>query len=55
MTEIGVSCTKKSYDCGAGEPIHAGADDTEKGGAFCDTKGEPGFNSADAVCWEVRE
>jgi len=52
MTDIGVSCTKKSYGRGAGAPIHACADDMEKGGALCYPKCKAGFHGVGPVCWE---
>ncbi len=52
MTDAGVSCTKKSHGRGAGTPIHACADNMDKGGALCYPKCKAGFHGVGPVCWE---
>lgn len=52
MTNIGISCQKKSYGRGAGVPVHACDDNLEKDGALCYPKCKDGYNGVGPVCWQ---
>lgn len=54
MTDIGVSCTKKSYGRTAGKPLHACTSDQEKDGLLCYPKCKDGFKGVGPVCWEQK-
>lgn len=51
-TDIGVSCTKKSYGRGVGVVRSACANGLEKNGALCYPKCRPGYHGEGPVCWQ---
>lgn len=54
MTDIGVSCTKKTQGRTAGKPIHACPADKEKVGLLCYDRCKDGHESAGLYCKEVK-
>ena len=51
MTDIGVSCSKKSYGRGAGVPMKCAAGQQEDAG-LCYTPCKAGFHGVGPVCWQ---
>jgi hypothetical protein len=54
MSDIGVSCSKKSQGRTAGVPLHACPPDKDKDGALCYPKCKDGFKGIGPVCWEEK-
>jgi hypothetical protein len=53
MTDIGVSCSKKSYGRTAGTPLHACPEGHEKDGALCYPLCKPKYKGVGPLCWET--
>lgn len=51
MTDIGVSCQKRSYGRGAGTAMDCRSG-LEKDGALCYPKCKPGYHGVGPVCWQ---
>lgn len=52
MSDIGVSCAKRSSGRGAGAAIHACQDGYEKDGLLCYPVCKPNYKGVGPVCWE---
>lgn len=51
MTDIGVSCQKRSYGRTAGRPLHACEPGQEKSGLLCYPLCKPGYTGNGPMCW----
>jgi len=52
MADIGISCTKRTSNRGAGVILHACPEGMEKDGALCYPLCPKGFHGVGPVCWE---
>lgn len=51
MTDIGVSCQKRSYGRTAGTPLHACREGQERNGLLCYPRCKEGYTGKGPVCW----